>query len=230
MGNVRSADHKYTKLKEAEENLDTMVKNMKNSYNGGTYIPTDNFKEYVGGTFDFMKQATLDALGDSWGSNEGSNNNAQIVGTTDALQPDKLNNLLLPRHPEEIGFPGIRPTTPVISSTTTDEYSVITLRREDDATPAEPEADRADEPTTEGAQPTTEDEEFQQEVLSMLSRMSNKLIGFFRWLKTKVEELASKAWQKVCEAFTAMCTFLSNVAERIRGSGHRANYSKMHMA
>ena len=67
-------------------------------------------------------------------------------------------------------------------------------------------------------------------VISMLQRMANKLMGFFRWLWTKVKELASKVLNKVCEAFSAMFTFLGNVCKSVLRPVSAAFCSKVHMA
>ena len=80
------------------------------------------------------------------------------------------------------------------------------------------------------AEPTTEEMTFCRKVISMLQRMANKLMGFFRWLWTKVKELASTVWNKVCEAFSAMFTFLGNVCNSALRPVQAAFCAKVHMA
>ena len=78
-------------------------------------------------------------------------------------------------------------------------------------------------------EPTTE-EMTCRKVISMLKRMANKLMGFFRWLWTTVKELASKVWNKVCEAFSGMFTFLGNVCKSALRPVRAAFCTKVHMA
>lgn len=64
-------------------------------------------------------------------------------------------------------------------------------------------------------------------VTSVLRRVCNKVMGFFQWLKTKLTELATKAWNKVCEAFRCTFNFFRNLFQRVIG---RTQSAKPHMA
>ncbi|XP_070184912.1 uncharacterized protein [Littorina saxatilis] len=248
MSDYKNTRYNYTQLLKTESDFNNLLHILQDSRRQDTYIPRNNLKYVVVEAFDGMKQALLEALDSSiWSSSEDSNNNSHNARLRDILLDD-LTTLRPCQEPStELStqpstqpatrqrrrrwLPSLRRTSRGFSFEPADvsgaSFDTVTLT--DDELDAEvifvtpsTQSDFSDEPIsdvdTTGPRPTREEVAFQGKVLSMLSRMSQRLTGFFQWLKTKVKKLATKAWTKVCDTFKAMFTFLKNACQRLRGT------------
>ena len=98
-----------------------------------------------------------------------------------------------------------------------------------DTSAAGPTSDRGGQPITDAgatAQPPTERETLIGSVTSTLKRIGQRLQGFLQWLWAKVKQVASKVWNAICHAFSAMFTFIGDVWKSLTGTDH----AKFHMA
>ncbi|XP_076473059.1 uncharacterized protein LOC143302328 [Babylonia areolata] len=193
---------------------------------GDPNIDKEQVKQMIRKTFDAVRDAAVDLV-DSFGSSDGSSGGQGVSHQkTPPLivtqQKDVYNHLATYVKQKK------RVAGSADEGSSGSSFETISLGDSHGAPHGDPHGDSdgdphgdsdGDEPNRDEGTPTEtiSEEEGRKAVSSMLGRVGETLLGFFYWLLDKLNEIACKVWNKVCDTFAIMFTLMSDIWHYIWG-------------